>query len=493
MLVLIESPYKIRALKACLDKAGIDAEVLATRGRLLDLPQASIGVTSDFTPDGLEPTSPDYFDAIYKALAGAGEVFVATDPDSEGDMIGWTVACLREGKPTYRVYLYDYHTQATQIAFSQAALIGADHPPALARRIFDRLLGYSSADGLFLSRTAGVVLGTAVRGLIPTNKIRSAKLIRGEKYLFNEHYQNQATSILPTMDAATDLAGTLPNFRNYVEVGIDHGATVSEVFDALQTLYTEGEISYFRTSSGGVNDSAKSAILRIAQDFGIDSESKHLITSNAPHPGIYATSSDLMVSSRSRFGGLAALLHEYAFNATLCAASGSPAQTRQTDENGHRWTSISYELRGETYSYPQSCHALQNDVSAGSPFRWTELANLSIPKQTQIALTLMGSGVGHPSSWAALSKNYSCLLDGSGHLSSRGSAFYRKHQTGAPSLLEPEIMRRVEVILMNGNATTKQKIEDALEATNLSIDKLGLDLKPAPGVDVQIAPTYRSP
>ncbi len=144
-LVIVESPAKARTLKKYLGK---DYDVKASVGHVVDLPEKRLGVRvdADFEPEYVEvPGKKKIIVELKKAASGAETIYLACDPDREGEAIAWHVARIIDGgKPIYRVLM----TEITSRAVKEAI----DHPGDLnqslfeaqqARRILDRLVGYT--------------------------------------------------------------------------------------------------------------------------------------------------------------------------------------------------------------------------------------------------------------------------------------------------------------------------------------------------------------
>jgi DNA topoisomerase I len=171
-LLIVESPGKIKKLRSFL---GGGWDVAASVGHICDLPQKEIGISFDadkvrlalvVTPDRKETVS-----KLQAAAAKAGEIYLATDPDREGEAIAYHVG-LQLGKDNWskikRVAFNEISEKAVLAAVGlprriDMALVNAQQ----ARRVVDRLVGYRvspllwSQDGIGTS--AGRVQSVAVR------------------------------------------------------------------------------------------------------------------------------------------------------------------------------------------------------------------------------------------------------------------------------------------------------------------------------------------
>jgi len=161
-LVIVESPTKAKTIGRYL---GSGYAVKATVGHLRDLPTRKLGVEIEnglFTPEyvtikGKNQTLSD----IKKAAKGASEVFLATDPDREGEAIAWHVAGqLDRAVPTYRVLFHEITKDAIQEAMRNPGAIDEQKVNAQqARRILDRLVGYKASPLLWKSIKTGLSAG----------------------------------------------------------------------------------------------------------------------------------------------------------------------------------------------------------------------------------------------------------------------------------------------------------------------------------------------
>ena len=91
-LLIVESPSKIKGIKKYL---GADYEVMASKGHVRDLPKSRLGVDveKDFAPQYINMTDKkELIRSLKQAAANCDEVYLATDPDREGEAISWHLA-----------------------------------------------------------------------------------------------------------------------------------------------------------------------------------------------------------------------------------------------------------------------------------------------------------------------------------------------------------------------------------------------------------------
>ena len=144
-LVIVESPAKAKTIGKYL---GPGYEVKACMGHLRDLPKSTMGVDleHDFTPEYIPmKEKADLIRELKKAADKAGTVYLATDPDREGEAISWHIKELLNlpAEKTRRVTFNEITRGVVTKAIQQPRDIDLDLVDAQqARRILDRIVGY---------------------------------------------------------------------------------------------------------------------------------------------------------------------------------------------------------------------------------------------------------------------------------------------------------------------------------------------------------------
>lgn len=171
-LVIVESPAKARTVGKFL---GSSYSVRPSVGHIRDLPANRLGVEvdEDFRPRYVIPEKKkDVVKALRADARTASDVYLATDPDREGEAISWHVVealNLKEGKRVHRVEFHEITKDAIKAAFQHPRQINHSLVDAQqARRILDRLVGYTISPLLRRKITkkglsAGRVQSVAVR------------------------------------------------------------------------------------------------------------------------------------------------------------------------------------------------------------------------------------------------------------------------------------------------------------------------------------------
>lgn len=161
-LVVVESPAKARTLSQFLGK---DYTVKASMGHVRDLPQKELGVDidNDFLPKYVNVRGKTkVLREIKNEIAGAKAVYLATDPDREGEAISWHIvqAAKMGGVPVRRVVFHEITKDAIAAAFRQPRTIDLRLVDAQqARRILDRLVGYKLSPLLWKRVRPGLSAG----------------------------------------------------------------------------------------------------------------------------------------------------------------------------------------------------------------------------------------------------------------------------------------------------------------------------------------------
>ena len=159
-LIIVESPTKARTIKKFLPPRYV---VKASVGHVRDLPKSTLGVDveHDFAPRYLTIKGKgDVIKELRSAVKTASDVFLATDPDREGEAIAWHLAELLKLEHPRRIELHEITKEAALRAIEGAHDIDMDRVNAQqARRILDRLVGYKISPLLWAKVRGGLSAG----------------------------------------------------------------------------------------------------------------------------------------------------------------------------------------------------------------------------------------------------------------------------------------------------------------------------------------------
>ncbi len=322
-LIIVESPAKARTLKRYLGK---DYDVRASVGHIRDLPVSKLGVDvkKEFTPQYVTIKGKGkIISDLKKAAKKADDIYLAPDPDREGEAIAWHIAHILKSanKPVHRALFHELTKKAIRTAIENATSIDQNKFQAQqARRILDRLVGYQISPLLWekvrRGLSAGRVQSVAVRmicdreseierfqpveywtitenltGKNPPQFIAKLDRISGRKAKVEN--EEQATKIVSTLKTAEHIVSGVEKKERkrhpsppFITSTMQQDANRKFRFPAKRTmglaqkLYEGvelgdrgpvGLITYMRTDSTRINDEALSEVRDfITESYGND-------------------------------------------------------------------------------------------------------------------------------------------------------------------------------------------------------------------------------
>ncbi|MDD5833208.1 MAG: type I DNA topoisomerase, partial [Clostridiales bacterium] len=314
-LIIVESPAKMKTIKKFL---GSGYTVDASMGHIRDLPKSTMGVDIDnnFEPKYITIRGKgDLISALKKEAAKADKVYLATDPDREGEAISWHLkTALGLDKTDKKVYRITFN-EITKDAVTKAIKAPRDIDMNLVdaqqgRRIIDRIVGYSISPILWekIKRglSAGRVQSVALR-MVCDRESEIAAFVPKEYHTVEAVIKNRSKSVKALYygengrkTALDDAAAAMAVVNDVKGQEID----VTEVRDServryapwpfttssmqqeasktlnlstqqtmriAQKLYEDGHITYLRTDSVRVSDEAvRAAAAYISENYGSD-------------------------------------------------------------------------------------------------------------------------------------------------------------------------------------------------------------------------------
>lgn len=167
-LIIVESPHKAKTIQKYL---GSGVEVMASKGHVCDLPQRTLGIDVEhgYVPQYI--VTPDKEDTIKRLTAATkkyDEVYLATDPDREGEAISWHLKTqLGIDKDKVRIEFNEISPKAVRSAMENPREINMDLVDSQqARRVLDRLVGYKISP----------ILSKKIKGGLSAGRVQSAAL-----------------------------------------------------------------------------------------------------------------------------------------------------------------------------------------------------------------------------------------------------------------------------------------------------------------------------
>jgi len=244
-LIIVESPTKSKTLGNFLGK---DYQVISTMGHVRDLPSSKLGVKIEIKGKGKKKEyqfEPEYIllpkkkEAVVKlkqAAKGIDHIYLATDPDREGEAIAYHVlAILKDKKRKFsRITFHEITKQAIQKALDNPGEINLQLFDAQqARRILDRLVGYKLSPLLWRKirrgLSAGRVQSVAVRLIVEREK-------EIEKFIPDEYWEILA-DLKPCLDREKNETQSFLAKLNKINgkvLKIENGQQAKEIVDELK-------------------------------------------------------------------------------------------------------------------------------------------------------------------------------------------------------------------------------------------------------------------
>ena len=161
-LVIVESPAKVKTIKKFL---GANYEVMASQGHVRDLPKSQLGFDRehDYEPKYITIRGKgDLLASLRKEVKKADKIYLATDPDREGEAISWHLskALKLEDKKFYRISFNEITKNAVKASLKEARKIDMNLVDAQqARRVLDRVVGYGISPLLWAKIKRGLSAG----------------------------------------------------------------------------------------------------------------------------------------------------------------------------------------------------------------------------------------------------------------------------------------------------------------------------------------------
>ena len=311
-LVIVESPAKANTIKKFL---GGSTKVLASMGHIRDLPKSklAVDVEHDFEPEYINIRGKgDLIKELKKEAKSAKKVYLATDPDREGEAIAWHLSNILETDPSKvtRVTFNEITKSAVQKAIKEPRDIDINLVDAQqARRVLDRIVGYKMSPVLWKKvrrgLSAGRVQSVAVKLIVDreeeiekfipeeywniyvdlldekSKKEFQAKFYGKEGKKLEIHKKEEADSILENIKNAIYIIEDIkkgekkktpaPPFTTSTmqqEASRKLGFTLKKTMSIAQGLYegvkisergTVGLITYMRTDSTRISEEARAA------------------------------------------------------------------------------------------------------------------------------------------------------------------------------------------------------------------------------------------
>lgn len=315
-LVIVESPTKARTLTQFL---GSDYQILASMGHVRDLPKGEFGVDvgHDFEPKYVIPKNKmKMVNQLVKSTEGAKNLYLATDPDREGEAIAWNLLRVIEQKSKAKFASQKYQRVVFHEITKDAVLDAFSHPRDIdrnlveaqqARRVLDRLVGYKLSPLLWKKvkskLSAGRVQSVALRLVVEREReieafksdeywvieVELSEKSGGQVFIATLQKVGTAKADINNKEQADAVVGDLEGAKYSISAVLTKdakkypnppfttstlqqtaanrlGFVPKRTMSVAQSLYEQGFITYMRTDSVNLSDQAVKATRNFIED-----------------------------------------------------------------------------------------------------------------------------------------------------------------------------------------------------------------------------------
>ena len=238
-LIIVESPTKVHTIKKFL---GSGYNVVASQGHIRDLPKSKLGVDidNDFEPQYITIRGKgEVIAELKKAIKKADKIYLATDPDREGEAISWhlTQGFDMGGKEVSRITFNEITKDAVKAALKKPHAIDENLVNAQqARRVLDRVVGYELSP----------ILWKKVKGKLSAGRVQSAVLsmVAAREKEINAFVPEEYWSICAVLDPAGKKSVTADFFgRNGRRMTVASEEEAKKIEDAVTgKVFTVSEL-----------------------------------------------------------------------------------------------------------------------------------------------------------------------------------------------------------------------------------------------------------
>jgi DNA topoisomerase-1 len=458
-LLIVESPTKARTIGGYLGK---DYTVLASVGHVRDLPKSNkdaVDIEGGFIPHYVIPAEKrEVIEKIQHAAAKADEIYLATDPDREGEAIAWHIKEVADLKKPKRVVFHEITKAAIEEALAHPRLIDENLRRAQeARRVLDRIVGYDLS-GLIWKKvryglSAGRVQSPALR--ILAEREREIKAFLPVTYfVLSALFKSKVGDITTT---CTKEPATKEEAERIVQAGRSAAWSVADITEkaeernprppfttstlqqtastrlgfapsramrAAQKLYEAGHITYMRTDSVNLGAEAVAHMASvIKKQFGKEylqvraykttsknAQEAHeaIRTTDPSRARAGSTPDEVQLYELIRIRALASQMAAARIMRTSLAVEAAADDIPLFTANGSRtlfpgWLALDTAARGEDVELPK--------LAVGDPLTLLSLSHEE--KQTEppnryteagLIKELEKRGIGRPSTYASIMK-----------------------------------------------------------------------------------------
>lgn len=294
-LLIVESSGKIPKIKLALSDSSIDdMHVVATNGRLFDIPSGQMNIDREtFEIIAREPVNQHVIDFLIKKTVSSEEIYIATDNDSEGHVIARDIYDLVDDKSKVKRVIINNITSNDIVSAIEAAhdIEHAKHLPGMAKRIYDRMIGYEFSEHDWKNGSVQGSVGrviTPALNLIDTSEFVIADISKQFRADNGEHWMLVAKPTNRSSLNVEGLAYAIEGIKSFdpvqvseskidvdsltgpaaiVDIASALNRSTVEIVELLQSMYEKGSVSYIRTDSSYLSSNSISDLKSMIYDI----------------------------------------------------------------------------------------------------------------------------------------------------------------------------------------------------------------------------------
>jgi len=485
-LFVIEAPGKVKGLTKSLNSLGAGHfEVFGTRGHLFSMPRSldPLGIDENYNEMLSEIKSKDVVLDLIEKAKKAKIIYVATDPDYEGEVIATDVEKIVKGhcKSIVRVRMTGFDKESIRSAIKNSTPINRnDANPGIARRVVDRILGatLSNPPYVYLGRVQSSLLSAIVQkdpvigyvdASIPCSKggTFDAKIPVTRKNKNKIEIITDKLSDLPVVDVKDEKVVKLKPSKIWdcgntvIEVSRQTGLPVKQVVKHMQSLYEEGNLSYPRADSSNLSLSGSEHVSSLARKYGVSYVTPESIYEDdfvqgaheSPHPlsDIDVTLDLGLLSPAESVLSVIARNHLLAGNRNLFAKVSTPDLSKlDIDVSSLSWRKIEYKN-------------LPWKITSNNSQKKT---NYKKEPLDRIILRLMtDNNLGRPSTYVNHVDKFTTrgLVNEYAELTSKGKIWADWAMAVEPAFFDTKTPNRLIQAMLSGEGSVKDRIERTLD------------------------------
>jgi len=420
-LMIIESPGKRKKLLEILAKLqpGVQWRIEASVGHIRDLPSKGLaeghivtGIKADFTPTyELSERGAEIVGKLKKAVKEADYVYLATDPDREGESISWHLQQALGLKNPIRVSFNDISAPMVKAALAAPGKIDVPMVAAQeARRVLDRLVGYMVSPELWRQTgeklSAGRVQSPAVYLVVARERERRAFkktdhfgvrlnfadaktgnwraewqtlpdfVTKESPYFMDRNFAQQVAGIPRVRVVACDESEEsrnppAPFSTSTLQQAASNALRFNpkKAMTIAQSLYEQGHISYMRTDNPNIADDSMAALREAAESLGLEVVAERRVFkakdgAQEGHPAITPTHWEVAEAGETdEERALYKLIRIRAMASQLLTARYSARTVKLTGENPVEGRTVEFETKGRTLIFDGWLKLLADDAT----------------------------------------------------------------------------------------------------------------------------------